>query len=201
MDLNITFNDIEVRQTVIKNILKMLVRRSFIKDIDDIYNNLNITDLNTTCYKVPTENNHVEIYFVTQKLTNISHNSPLDIYLSKNPTILKIVIVNDIIKKVAKQLMSDYQNVNFFFEHEMMEDIPEKVFIPTHILLSNEQKKELLSVFAEQELSSILLTDMMSRYYNAKVGDIFKIIRPSYLSGKSIFYRKVISGNIDTLFV
>ena len=41
---------------------------------------------------------------------------------------------------------------------------------------------------------------MMSRYYNAKVGDIFKIIRPSLTAGKNIFYRKVVLGNINQLF-
>ena len=41
---------------------------------------------------------------------------------------------------------------------------------------------------------------MMARYYNAKVGDIFRIIRPSLTSGLSIFYRRVQTGNLDILF-
>ena len=40
---------------------------------------------------------------------------------------------------------------------------------------------------------------MMSRYYNAKVGDIFKIVRASK-SGNSIFYRRVINGSLDLIF-
>ena len=56
---------------------------------------------------------------------------------------------------------------------------------------------KLLTKFSESELAKILSTDIMSRYYAAKVGDIFRIIRPSYLAGKNIFYRRVIQGNYD----
>jgi DNA-directed RNA polymerase subunit H (RpoH/RPB5) len=41
---------------------------------------------------------------------------------------------------------------------------------------------------------------MMARYYHGKVGDIFKIVRPSIVAGKSIFYRKVIHGSLDLFF-
>ena len=52
-----------------------------------------------------------------------------------------------------KQIISEYKNAEFFFEHEMLEDIPKKVFIPKHQLLDEEEKKELLSKFNENELS------------------------------------------------
>ena len=69
-----------------------------------------------------------------------------------------------------------------------------------HEIISNEEKEELLSKFSDLSLSHILLTDMMARYYNAKVGDIMRITRSSITSGKNIFYRKVINGTIDILF-
>ena len=108
--------------------------------------------------------------------------------------------MKDPTKRSAKQITYEYQNSNFFFEYEMMEDIPSKMFIPEHILLSDKEKKDFLEIFKENELSKITDTDMMSRYYNAKVGDIFKIIRPSLTAGKNIFYRKVVLGNINQLF-
>ena len=40
----------------------------------------------------------------------------------------------------------------------------------------------------------------MSRYYGAKIGDIFRIIRPSMTAGKNIFYRRVVKGSLDILF-
>ena len=71
----------------------------------------------------------------------------------------------------------------------MLEDIPSKIFIPKHEILVGDEKKEILDKFSENELARIFLTDMMSRYYGANVGDIFKITRPSFTAGKNIFYR------------
>ena len=82
----------------------------------------------------------------------------------------------------------------------MLEDIPMKAIIPEHQLLNEEEKSELLSKYNELSLSAILDTDMMARYYNAQIGDIFRIIRPSVTSGNSIFYRRVHHGSLDILF-
>ena len=41
---------------------------------------------------------------------------------------------------------------------------------------------------------------MMSRYYNVKVGDIFRIERLNPTSGKGVDYRVVVQGKIDLLF-
>jgi DNA-directed RNA polymerase subunit H (RpoH/RPB5) len=81
-----------------------------------------------------------------------------------------------------------------------MEDIPSKLFIPEHQLLTLEEKTEILNKFKETELAKINDMDVMSRYYGAVVGDIFRIIRPSMTAGKNIFYRRVVSGNVSQLF-
>ena len=82
----------------------------------------------------------------------------------------------------------------------MLEDIPSKIFIPEHQLMSEEEKQELLDKFSEHDLGRILLTDMMARYYGAKIGDIFRIIRPSFTAGKNVYYRKVVNGSWDIIF-
>ena len=82
----------------------------------------------------------------------------------------------------------------------MLEDIPAKIFIPEHQLIGEDEKKELLEKFSEQELGRIFISDIMARYYGAKIGDIFRIIRPSFTAGKNIYYRRVINGTWDILF-
>jgi DNA-directed RNA polymerase subunit H (RpoH/RPB5) len=82
----------------------------------------------------------------------------------------------------------------------MLEDIPAKIFIPTHQLMNDEEKNELLSKFSEHELGRIFLTDVMARYYGAKIGDIFRIVRPSFTAGKNVYYRRVVNGSWDILF-
>ena len=131
---------------------------------------------------------------------SIVQGTSLDEFLSNNLEIHKIVIGKNVAKKVVKQILNEYKNSEFFFESDMLEDIPSKVFIPHHEIMLPEEKAELLSKFSESSLSHILVTDMMARYYNAKIGDIIKITRSSITSGKNICYRKVVNGTIDILF-
>jgi DNA-directed RNA polymerase subunit H (RpoH/RPB5) len=137
---------------------------------------------------------------INAKLTSISQNTPIDDYLSNNINIHKIVILKDAAKKVLKQIIHEYKNAEFFFEHEMLEDKPAYIKVPKHILLGEEEKLELLSLFNDSQLKTIYDTDMMSRYYGAKIGDIFKIVGSSASSGITISYRRVHHGSLDMLY-
>ena len=131
---------------------------------------------------------------------SVVKNSSLDNYLSNNVNIHKIIIVKVITKKACNQLNTEYRNTEFIFEHELMEHIPSKVFIPQHELLNSDAKQELLETFNETNIAEIFTTDVMARYYGAKIGDIFRIIRPSITAGNNIFYRRVVKGSLDILF-
>ena len=103
-------------------------------------------------------------------------------------------------KKVFKQAHENYPNSEVFFLHEFMEDIPSKDFIPQHSILNSTDKDELLQHINIKNLKRIFSTDMMSRYFNAKVGDVFKIRRLNVTSGHGVDYRVVVPGKIDMLF-
>ena len=81
-----------------------------------------------------------------------------------------------------------------------MEDIPEKHIIPAHELLNKVDREELLQNLNIKNLKKIFTTDMMSRYYNAKTNDIFRITRHNMTSGRGIDYRVVVPGKIDLIF-
>ena len=82
----------------------------------------------------------------------------------------------------------------------MIEDIPIKEFIPEHQVLSEEEKKEVLTKYNENHMLIIFNTEMMSRYYKVEINDIFRIIRMSTTSGENIAFRRVQQGNWDILF-
>lgn len=191
----------EIAKIVLENTLKMLKRRKIIEgDIDKILNE-NIEDFkNKDLVEFKIGHNKYSINHYNTKLSSVSKGTPFDTYLKNDVSTHKIIIMKETAKKVVKQIMTEYVNAEFFFEHEMMEDIPSKLFIPEHQLLNEEEKTELLKTFKEGELAKINDTDVMSRYYGAKVGDIFRIIRPSLTAGKNIFYRRVVSGNLGQLF-
>lgn len=201
MSISVEYNAKEVVNVVLTNVLKMLERRNLIKSWETELKKLGDDFASQSIFNIIlTDKSNLGIYLVNAKLSSIVMKTPLDDYLSNNIDTHKIIICKDVAKKVVKQIVSEYKNAEFFFESEMMEDIPSKFFMPEHILLSHEETTELLSKFTEGELARILVTDMMARYYNAKLGDIFKIIRPSFTAGKNIFYRRVVNGSVDILF-
>ena len=201
MSINVEYSNKEINQIVMENVLKMLERRKLIKSWEDEMKKLgdNLTTKTSFTIQLSDKSNY-GIYLINAKLTSIVQGTPLDEYLSNNIDIHKIIIARDVAKKVVKQIVGEYKNAEFFFESEMMEDIPSKTFIPEHQLLSTEEKEELFNKFSETELSKIFLTEMMSRYYNAKINDVFRIIRPSPTAGMNIIYRRVVNSSWDILF-
>lgn len=201
MSINIELNNKEINILVCTNVLKMLERRKKISNYEKIFEHIKDDINNKASLDFLFDNkNKCSIYFVNTKLTSIVHGTPLDDYLRSNIDEHKIIIIKECAKKVVKQIVNEYKNAEFFFEYEMIEDIINKDFVPDHQILSNEEKQEILSKFNENDLSIIFNTDMMSRYYGAENGDIFKIIRPTLTSGKSIAYRRVHQGSWDILF-
>lgn len=201
MSINVEYNNKEINQIVMENILRMLERRKIIKSWSDEYKKLGDDVATKSIFKVVlSDKTEYGIYLVSAKLTSIVQGTPLDDYLSNNIDIHKIIVARDVSKKVVKQIVGEYKNAEFFFESDMLEDIPSKIFIPEHHLMAEDDKAELLEKFAEHELGRILLTDIMARYYGAKNGDIFRIIRPSFTAGKNVYYRRVVNGSWDILF-
>lgn len=190
----------EINQTIIQNVLRMLERRKLINSWENEYKLLESDLITKTTFEVNHNTNKYGIYLVNTKLTTIVKGTPLDQYLLNNINTHKFIIIKDAMKKVVKQIMQEYKNSEFFFESDFLEDIPSKIFIPKHEIMISEEKAELLSKYSEAELSRILSTDIMCRYYGGKVGDILKITRPSFSAGYSIFYRKVVNGSLDVLF-
>jgi DNA-directed RNA polymerase subunit H len=66
--------------------------------------------------------------------------------------------------------------------------------VPEHIILKEEEKKEVLEKFKikPENLPKILLSDPVVKAINAKEGDILKIIRQSKTAGTSLYYRIVV---------
>jgi DNA-directed RNA polymerase subunit H (RpoH/RPB5) len=199
MSISVEYNSREINQIVIENILKMLERRGTISSWEDEIKKIDISDFqNKSNFEF--DKYKIGIYLVNAKLTTIAQGQPLDVYLSNNIDIHKIIIAKEVAKKVVKQIVNNYKNAEFFFENEMLEDIPTKKFIPKHEIIIGDERAEVLEKFSENELGRIFLTDMMTRYYGAKIGDIFKIIRPSSTAGKNIYYRRVVNSSWDILF-
>lgn len=189
----------EKHQIIFENALKMLWRRNLISNYKSILDKKSEITSNKEIKIKLDDGSFASIYIVNGKVTSISNNSPIDDYL-KDTNILKILVIEEPSKRVFKQVIEDYPNTNTFFFHEFMEDIPSKNIIPQHNLLTEEEKNELLVNFKKKNLKKIFTTDMMSRYFDAKVDDVFRIERLNITSGKGVDYRVVVQGKLDLLF-
>lgn len=202
MDLTrVSYDNKEINKIIVTNILKMFQRRNLIENIEETFNSIENDISPNKSIKVKLLNNQNSmIYIINDKVTSITQNSPIDDFLSKDVNIFKFVIIREPSKKTFKQVIENYPNSEIFFQHEFMEDIPSKDIIPDHRILNSDEKDELTQVIESKSLKKIFTTDMMSRYFNAKVNDIFRINRMNTTSGNGIDYRVVVPGKIDMLF-
>lgn len=191
-------NKTDIIETVFQNVVLLLKRRKYIKNTTIDSKLLSELIENKVIYFE--DNKKLSIYFFDNSIKNISTGSILDDYLNKKMEYHKFIICNSFNKKVYNQIKTIYKNSELFFIHELMEDIPSKIFIPEHQLLNEENEKEILTIFKRTDFSKIYENDMMVRYYGGKVNNIFRIIRNNTSSGKSVTYRIVIPGNNDILF-
>jgi len=76
------------------------------------------------------------------------------------------------------------------------DDIFEHELVPKHILLSEEEAREVLERYRVKahQLPHILSSDPAIKAINAKPDSIVKIVRKSSTAGESVVYRYVVRG-------
>jgi DNA-directed RNA polymerase subunit H (RpoH/RPB5) len=192
---NVIMNNNEKITESMKNILKLFQRRGYFKTSQDEKISKMVSDIkNNGRTDLTVDDVKISIYYKDIDLKNISSGSEVDEFLSKNTEYIKFVLLKEFSKKVYKQV-NEHKNSYIFHIFEMLEDIPSKNIVPEHQLLSDEDKDELKKVYDIGLFPKIYNTDMMSRYYGAKVGNIFRIKRMNLNSGISTYYRRVIKDS------
>jgi DNA-directed RNA polymerase I, II, and III subunit RPABC1 len=105
-----------------------------------------------------------------------------------------IIIISGQLSPQAKQKLEDINvelQVECFNISELMVNITEHEYVPKHLLLTPDEKKQLLKRYKikENQLPKILKTDPVAKYLGLKKGDVVKIIRDSETAGKYVTYR------------
>mmetsp|Transcript_3401 Transcript_3401/g.5297 ORF Transcript_3401/g.5297 Transcript_3401/m.5297 type:complete len:213 (+) Transcript_3401:65-703(+) len=114
----------------------------------------------------------------------------------KDESVTKAIIVVKInltpfAKSAVKELAMRGFRVEYFRDSELLVDITEHKLVPEHIVLTNQQKIELLDRYRlkPSQLPRIQITDPIARYYGLKYQQVVKIIRPSETAGRYVTYR------------
>jgi len=83
-------------------------------------------------------------------------------------------------------------------KEEVLEEVKvtDHVLVPRHEILSEDQKKEVLSKFnaTEEQFPFLFSIDPVVREINAKPGDMVKITRVSDTAGETTYYRFVVES-------
>jgi len=199
---NVELNKKEKTKIILKNIIKMLVRRNKMKDtnldtkVEKAISGLD--DKMKTIIKSDQDDSKIGIIFAPEGMSTIKKAVNFEEFLVKNESLYKIVIIKHINKKVLKQILH-FRNTEVWWEDELLEDLISKTIIPKHIILSEKEREVFLQNYQMKELSTIFSTDIMARYYKMKINDVVRIVRPSNTSGNSIFYRLVRQGTLDLM--
>jgi len=107
-----------------------------------------------------------------------------------------IIVVQASMTPSAKQSLFDMAPkyiLEQFLEQELLINITEHELVPEHVILSADEKAELLARYKlkDHQLPRIQLGDPVARYFGLKRGQVVKIVRPSETAGRYVTYRLV----------
>jgi len=101
----------------------------------------------------------------------------------KEANVLRAIIVVKInltpfAKSAVKEMALRGYRMEYFRDSELLVDITEHKLVPEHVVLTNQQKNELLARLKSSQLLWIQLQCPVARYFGLKHNQVVKIIRP-----------------------
>jgi DNA-directed RNA polymerases I, II, and III subunit RPABC1 len=109
-----------------------------------------------------------------------------------------IIVVKGTLTGHAKDAIKEMRSgasarkqLEYFSDNELLVDITEHTLVPEHIVLTPQEKKQLLTRYRLKptQLPKIQVTDPIARYYGLSPKQVVKIVRSSETAGRYVTYR------------
>jgi DNA-directed RNA polymerase I, II, and III subunit RPABC1 len=187
------YNEEGIKTLIFENTAKMLGSRKgsawepIFEQFKKNYEN------DTTWFRVGDDKIAVKLLF--RKITTIRKIEDIEEFLDKYKDHYKFIIVSKITPKAYKQFI-EYDNLEVFFDDDLLINKIDHMFVPKHIILSQEDQDQIRKEygFKRIEIGVIKESDPIARYYNLKPGHIVRIERPSVNSGITVYFRQCIAA-------
>ncbi len=199
--MNIEKTKTEIIETIIENVIRMLTRRGLIdrENLDTSIEKYTKHIPDDQIYKIKLSDKAGDKFtflkLISSNITAINKTSGIGDFLNAHAKDHCVIIAKEASKKARFDLKTRYPKAELFLEVNMMVDLMSHDLQPEMRLLNESEKDEFYRNYyciTKKNPAHILLSDPVSRYFNAKRGDIFQIIRPSTESGLSNYYRVVV---------
>lgn len=203
--ISIEMHYTDVIRTVLTNIIKMLTERTLIKkeNTEKLIKSVTDTLSDDNRYKIKLDNvpdgmgSELMIQLFPYAVTGVNKSSAVFDFLNKYQKNMSIVVVKSISKRAFDDIINKFcfKNTEVFLQHELMINIIEYDFVPKHALLTDKEREEFYQQYniKNKNMLKINASGPVSKYFNAKPGDIFRVTRPSTTSGYYNVYRLVIN--------
>jgi DNA-directed RNA polymerase I, II, and III subunit RPABC1 len=160
----------DLKQFTVKVVKEMLTDRGY-EEIKENDMNVYATKSNGDYILVEfVDIEKVSVEFIRQTIQSLTkQNIPKCILVFKNkPSSQVKTFLKDSDTKI---------DIEIFEQYELGFNVTKHVFVPKHILLDKTERDKVVRKFKAKNIPQISLLDPLSKYYGAKKGDIFHIIR------------------------
>jgi DNA-directed RNA polymerase I, II, and III subunit RPABC1 len=105
-----------------------------------------------------------------------------------------VLVVASNLTPFARSVVADMGGkvaMEVFTEPELLVNVTKHMLVPSHRVLTADEKATLLARYKVQEsqLPRIQLSDPVARYYGLERGQVVRIVRPSETAGRYVTYR------------